>query len=171
MDFCAKCGLITILEHKIGPRIRKVEKLGLTKIFPYNTDNPKEADAYLVDEFIYEDPDGELCPKCGAELTYDDDDEYDEVCSICKRPEAGHYFQGGGGVCCDCEETPEGSALLDQLLMKWHHERSANFLARKADEELQKLDPADPHYHVKRTSLLTRLLYYNVKSINKKYGL
>ena len=171
MDFCRKCGLIPILEDEIRPWIKKVKKIGLTKIFPYNTDNPEEAEAYLVDEFTLEDPDGVFCPRCSADLLYDDDAEFDHACSICKAPKPGQYFQGSGGVCYDCEETPEGSALLEQLFKKFEYENSDEFLAREADERLQKLDPTKPHYHAQRLSLLVKLLYRNVKSINRKYGL
>jgi hypothetical protein len=173
MDFCKNCGLILIWEEQIGPHLKKVAKIGLTKVFLYNTDDPKEADAYLIDEFTREDPDGVDCPKCGADLSYEENDaaEFDDTCSICKKPAPGQYFQGCGGVCFECENTPEGSALLEQLLKKWEYESSDGFLARKVDEELQKLDANETNYPEKRKSLLVQLLYYNVKSINKKYGL
>jgi hypothetical protein len=83
MDFCKNCGLILIWEEQIGPHLKKVGKIGLTKVFL----------------------------------------------------------------------------------------SSNGFLARKVDEELQKLDANEPYYQAKRKSLLVQLLYYNVKSINKKYGL
>lgn len=173
MDFCKNCGLILIWEEQIGPHLKKVGKIGLTKVFLYNTDNPLEADAYLIDEFTREDPDGVDCPKCGADLLYDDGVEVEirNYCSICKSDKPGQQFPDGSGVCWDCHKTPEGRRLADQLIRKFERENSDSFLAREADEKLQKLDPKEPYYQEKRRSLLVELIGYNVKSINKKYGL
>jgi len=173
MDFCKNCGLIMILEEQIGPHLKKAGKIGLMKVLEYNTYNPEEADAYLIDEFTREDPDGVDCPKCGADLLYDDgvDIETHYSCSICKSDKPGQQFPDGSGVCWDCDKTPEGRRLAEQLIKKFEYENSDSFLARAADEKLQKLDPKEPYYQEKRLSLLVELIGYNVKSINKKHGL
>lgn len=162
-----------ILEEQIGPNIKKIGKIGLQKVFLYNTNNPQDADAYFIDEFTRDDPDGVECPKCGADLIYDDGVELEirNACSLCKSDKSGQYFPDGSGVCWDCDKTPEGRRLVEQLIKKFERENSDSFLAKEVDKKLQKLDPQEPYYQQKRLSLLVELMGYNVKSINKKYGL